>query len=130
MFNSSPLPQLILLPTAGTKNHKRKVRIINESGCVCARCYNVFEVEELTLDHISPEFMCPSKYYNTRQNWQLLCITCHRLKSKIETSFIGKITQRVIENIMNNRSLIDVSEIIEEFKELFQMILKKGKGDK
>jgi hypothetical protein len=122
--SSSPLPQLILLPSANTKNHKRKIRMINENGCVCARCYNVFEVEELTLDHVCPKFICSKEYYNTRGNWQLLCRTCHRLKSKIEHSFIVRISQKIIENIhMNNKTVIDISELIQEFKELFQTVL-------
>jgi 5-methylcytosine-specific restriction endonuclease McrA len=118
--SSEPIPQLVLLPKRNrcTKNYRRKIKLINEYGCVCARCYSVKEVHELTLDHIHPKFACPKKYYNIRQNWQLLCKGCHKLKSSLESLFIARMIKKIIESVHFNADIINIKEIIQEFKQL------------
>ncbi len=121
--SSAPIPELVLLPErnvkkGGRKNHRRKIELINEYGYISAHCNNIKEIGELTRDHIQPRFNCPKKSYNMKENWQLLCKKCHRMKSRIEQSFLGRLHRRVIDHIIRNNLYINISEIVEECKRI------------
>lgn len=118
MFSSSPLPQLVLLPTANNKHHRRKVRMMNERGWLCNKCKEIKEPEGLTVDHIFPKWTCPREYYRTRENKQLLCKTCHNHKTALEHLFLNKVVAKLVEYVhFKNVSVIHVSEVLQEFKE-------------
>lgn len=95
------------------------MKLISKYGKYCHSCKNEWRIENLTVDHISPKFLCHNTHYNSDNNKQLLCIACHKQKSKYESDFMTRITRRMIEEIHhNNNTIIDITDIVQEYRDL------------
>lgn len=104
-----------------TKNYVDKLKLVIRFGNICQRCESWELVDNLTLDHISPKFLCQNTQYNSDGNKQLLCKTCHKQKSKYENNFLSRMTRRMIEEIHHkNNTIIDVSDIVQEYRDFIE----------
>lgn len=61
------------------KAKKRKFK----KGKSCATCGKRYSREDMTVDHIVPMYQYSGSPFDT-SNWQVLCLDCHREKSKKE----------------------------------------------
>ena len=117
-----PLPVLVqpqpIVKRVITKNYVDKLRLVIQSGNICQKCRSWERVDDLTLDHIAPKFLCHKTHYNSDSNKQLLCGTCHKRKSKQENNFLSRMTRRMIEEIHHrNNTIIDVTDIVQEYRD-------------
>jgi hypothetical protein len=58
-------------------------------GKVCAECKE-FKPDQMTIDHIIPMWQFTGSYSDT-SNWQVLCLQCHRIKTRQEGFGVGYI---------------------------------------
>ncbi|HZD33700.1 MAG TPA: HNH endonuclease signature motif containing protein [Nitrososphaeraceae archaeon] len=104
-----------------TKNYVDKLKLVIQFGNSCRKCRSWERVDDLTLDHISPKFLCHKTYYNSDNNKQLLCKACHEQKSKQENNFMSRMTHRIIEEIHHrNKTVIDVTDIVQEYRDFVE----------
>jgi 5-methylcytosine-specific restriction endonuclease McrA len=116
LVQSQPIVSRII-----TKNYVDKLKLVIQFGNTCRKCRSWELVDNLTLDHISPKFLCQNTHYNSDSNKQLLCKICHKQKSKRENSFLSRMTRRMIEEIHNkNNTIIDVTDIVQEYSDLIE----------
>jgi hypothetical protein len=106
-----------------TKNYVDKLKLVIQFGNLCQKCRNWESVDNLTLDHIFPKFLCHNTYYNSHNNKQLLCSTCHKQKSKNERSAMSRMTRRMVEEIhLRNNTIIDVTDIVQEYRNSIKQV--------
>lgn len=72
-----------------THASKKKIKLIQERGPLCARCHTLYEdSDSFTIDHIIPRNVgFKQSYYVKSNNLQLLCYDCQRTKNALEQSF-------------------------------------------
>jgi 5-methylcytosine-specific restriction endonuclease McrA len=114
-----------------TKNYVDKLKLVIQFGNFCRKCRSWEGVDDLTLDHISPKFLCHKTYYNSEHNKQLLCKSCHEQKSKHESHYMSRMTHRIIEEIHHrNKTVIDVTDIVQEYKGFIEQEQKSSLANK
>ncbi|MGH9995852.1 MAG: hypothetical protein ACRD4J_11530 [Nitrososphaeraceae archaeon] len=97
------------------KNYIDKLRLVIKFANYCQKCSNFERVDDLTIDHTSPRFLCHATQYNSDINKQLLYEACHKQKSKYESNFMSRMTRRVIEEIHHRSNMvIDFTDIVTE----------------
>lgn len=117
---------IISVPRMHT-NYIDKIRFVSKFGNFCQKCRNFARVDDLTVDHISPRFLCHKEQYNSDSNKQLLCRLCHEQKSRYEGTFMSRMTRRIIEEIhYKNTTIVDLTDIIQEYRDSIEEAQKSG----
>lgn len=66
---------------------KQKAQVWEEQGCLCAGCSEPVSLGECQWDHVRPLW---GNGTNDLQNWQGLCVPCHREKTRAEATSRAK----------------------------------------
>ena len=67
----------------------RELKRMFKRGKVCAGCKK-YKTGQMTIDHIIPMWQFTGSYSDT-SNWQVLCLQCHRIKTRQEGFGVGYI---------------------------------------
>lgn len=82
----------------------RKAKRSFKRGKVCARC-NEYKSGEMTIDHIIPMWQFTGSYKDT-SNWQVLCVQCHRIKTREEGFGVGYVRRTDVEETISSNDSI------------------------